>query len=203
MKRIVTVGVISGLLAGCSVFDRGPGPRTPTVGNRIGVLTTDTPIEVDAELAATPVTVPAPIPNTDWPQPGGNPAKSMTHVNLGANPTRLWSVSIGSGSTPAGRLASEPVVAGGRVYTIDTQAVVRAFDANTGSRVWEARVRGEQVSSRACSAAASASTTAGSMSPTAPAMPRLSMLPPASSCGWCVPAGRSAVRPPWRPAASM
>jgi outer membrane protein assembly factor BamB len=148
MKRIVTVGVISGLLAGCSVFDRGPGPRTPTVGNRIGVLTTDTPIEVDAELAATPVTVPAPIPNTDWPQPGGNPAKSMTHVNLGANPTRLWSVSIGSGSTPAGRLASEPVVAGGRVYTIDTQAVVRAFDANTGSRVWEARVRGEQVSSR-------------------------------------------------------
>jgi outer membrane protein assembly factor BamB len=38
-------------------------------------------------------------------------------------------------------------VAGGRIYTIDTRAMVRAFDANTGARVWEARVRGEQTSS--------------------------------------------------------
>jgi outer membrane protein assembly factor BamB len=67
----------------------------------------------------------------------------MTHVNLGATPVRQWSVSIGSGSTTSGRLASEPVVAGGRVYTIDTRAVVRAFDATTGGRVWEQRVRGD------------------------------------------------------------
>ena len=29
-----------------------------------------------------------PIVNADWPQPGGNPAKAMTHVNLGATPVR-------------------------------------------------------------------------------------------------------------------
>ena len=146
MKRIVTVGLMSSLLAGCGVFDRGSGPRTPTIGNRVAVLSTDSEIEVDAALAQTPVTVPAPVANAEWPQPGGNPAKSMTHVNLGTAPVRQWSVSIGSGSTPSGRLASEPVVAGGRVYTIDTQAVVRAFDANSGARVWEQRVRGEQTS---------------------------------------------------------
>ncbi len=146
MKPIVIVGLMSGLLAGCGVFERGSGPRTPTIGNRVAVLTSESPIEVDAELAQTPVTVPAPIANDDWPQPGGNPAKSMTHVNLGANPARQWTISIGSGSNPAARLAAEPVVGGGRVYTIDTRAMVRAFDAGTGAKIWEKRVRGEQTS---------------------------------------------------------
>jgi outer membrane protein assembly factor BamB len=71
----------------------------------------------------------------------------MVHVNLGPNPVRQWSVSIGSGSSQNGRLAAEPVVANGRVYTIDTRAVVRAFAAANGALVWEKQVRGEQASS--------------------------------------------------------
>jgi outer membrane protein assembly factor BamB len=147
MKRIVTAALGCSILAGCGAFGGGSGPRTPTVGNRQAVLTTETPIEVDAALAATPVTVPGPIANPDWPQPGGNPAHSMTHVNLSASPARQWSVSIGRGSGPRARLAAEPVVSGGRVYTIDTRSVVRAYDATTGARVWEREVRGEQATS--------------------------------------------------------
>jgi len=147
MKPIVIAGLLSGLLAGCGVLDRGPGRTTPTVGNRTAVLSTETPIEVDPALAATPVIVPAPVANADWPQPGGNPAKAMTHVNLGATPVRQWSVSIGTGSSSSARLAAEPVVAGGRVYTVDTRSIVRAFDANSGGRVWEKQVRGDQASS--------------------------------------------------------
>ncbi len=147
MKRIVIVGLMSGLIAGCGVFERGSGPRTPTIGNRVDVLGTEAAVEADPALAGTPVIVPGPIANADWPQPGGNPSKSMIHVAFGASPARLWSASIGSGSGPQARLAAEPVVAGGRVYTVDTRSVVRAFDANTGGRVWEAQVRGEQASS--------------------------------------------------------
>ena len=146
MKPIVIITVMSSLLAGCGILDRGSGPRTPTIGNRTAVLTTEAPLEVDAALAATPVTVPAPVANADWPQPGGNPAKAMVHVNLGPAPARQWNASIGYGSSPYARLAAEPVVAGGRVYTIDTRATVRAFDANTGARIWEKRVRGEDAS---------------------------------------------------------
>ena len=145
MKRIVTALLAGSLLAGCGVFGGGSGPRTPTIGNRVSVLTTtEAPLEVDASLAGTPVSVPAPVANAEWPQPGGNPSHSMAHVNFGASPVRQWSVSIGAGSGPQARLAAEPVVAGGRIYTIDTQARVRAFDANTGGRVWETQVRGEQ-----------------------------------------------------------
>jgi outer membrane protein assembly factor BamB len=146
MKRIVTAVVASSLLTGCGIFG-GSGPRTPTIGNRQAVLNTETPIAADPALAATPVTVPEPVANADWPQPGGNPAHSMTHVGFAASPTRRWSVSIGRGSGPRARLAAEPVVAGGRVYTIDTRSTVRAFDANTGARIWERDVRGEQATS--------------------------------------------------------
>jgi outer membrane protein assembly factor BamB len=144
MKRIVTAALATSLLSGCGIFGGGSGPRTPTIGNRQSVLTTETPIQVDAALAGTPVTIPGAVSNPEWPQPGGNPAHSMTHVALSPTPVRQWSVGIGRGSGPRGRLAAEPVVAGGRVYTIDTQSTVRAFDANSGAQVWERAVRGEQ-----------------------------------------------------------
>ena len=147
MKRIVTAAVASSLLAGCGIFGGGSGPRTPTVGNRQAVLNTETPIAADPALASTPVTVPDPVTNPEWPQPGGNPAHSMVHVGLSATPTRAWSVSIGRGSGPRGRLAAEPVVAGGRVYTIDTSSTVRAFDAGSGGLAWERQIRGEQATS--------------------------------------------------------
>ncbi|HYZ49095.1 MAG TPA: PQQ-binding-like beta-propeller repeat protein, partial [Sphingomonas sp.] len=42
-----------------------------------------------------------------------------------------------SGTSKQERLAAAPVVAGGRVFVIDTAARVRAFDAQTGRQVWE------------------------------------------------------------------
>ena len=143
MKRIVMMTLMSSLVAGCGALGGGRGPRTPTVGDRVPVLTTEQAIEVDPALAQTPIVLPAPVANTDWAQPGGNPAHAMVHVNLGPTPVKQWSVSIGTGSGPRARLAAEPVVANGRVYTIDTRATVRAFDANTGGQIWEAQARGE------------------------------------------------------------
>jgi outer membrane protein assembly factor BamB len=143
MKRLVLAIAAISLLGGCSVIRGNGPPTTPTVGQRIPVLGTDTTIEADPALADVPVTVPAPVINADWPQPGGNAAKSSIHVALADSPAQAWSVSIGNGDSQAGRLAAEPMVADGRVYTIDTQARVRAFDVNNGSLIWEHQVRGE------------------------------------------------------------
>ncbi len=143
MKRALFALAVVGLLSGCDLFDGSGRPKTPTVGTRIPVLATEQKIEVDPALAGVAVAVPAPVLNPDWPQPGGNPSKSMGHVALGDTLQQAWSVSIGSGSSNTGRLAAEPVVAGGRVYTIDTQARVRAFSTENGGLVWERQVRGE------------------------------------------------------------
>lgn len=147
MKRLITIAAMAGLLAGCGVLNRGRGPNTPTVGDRTPVLTTEAAVVADSTLAETPILLPGPVANVEWTQSGGNAAKSMSHVAFGTAPTRLWSASIGSGSGPRGRLASEPVVADGKVFTIDTNARVRAFNAQTGAQLWDVQVRGEQASS--------------------------------------------------------
>jgi outer membrane protein assembly factor BamB len=148
MKKLMLTVAMAALVAGCNPFDRGRGPTTPTYGARQPVLTAaEATLTADTALAAVPVVLPGPVQNMEWAQPGGNAAKSMVHVALGASPARLWSASIGSGSGPRGRLAAEPVVADGKVFTIDTQAVVRAFDATTGGQLWSAQVRGEQATS--------------------------------------------------------
>lgn len=148
MKRLIMVLAAASLVAGCSVFEGGSKrPTTPTVGQRIAVLSSDAGVEVDPGLADLPVTVPAPYVNTEWGQSGGNAAKSMGHVALPDALTQAWSVSIGSGSSRRARLVSEPAVGGGRVYTIDTQANVRAFDERNGGLVWNTQIRGEGVGS--------------------------------------------------------
>lgn len=143
MKRVWMALAVVGLLSGCGVFNGSERRNTPTVGTRIPVLATESQIAVDPSLDGLPVVIPAPAVNADWPQPGGNPAKSMGHVALGTDLQQAWSVSIGSGSSTRARLAAEPVVAGGRVYTIDTNARVRAFSTVNGGLLWERQVRGQ------------------------------------------------------------
>ena len=136
MKRVVFVLAAAGMLGGCGLFDGKGKPTTPTVGQRIPVLSSEAGLEVDPALASVAVAVPPASPNEGWPQPGGSASKSIGHVSLGATPARAWMANIGAGSDNRARLAAGPVIGDGRVYTIDTQANVRAFNATTGAPVW-------------------------------------------------------------------
>lgn len=149
MKRLVLALAAISLLGGCGVFGGRDRPTTPTVGQRVPVLARDSGVEVDPLLAGMPVTVPGPVLNPDWAQPGGNLSKTMVHVALGDNVNRAWSQSIGAGNSFRTRLVSEPMVADGRVYTIDTLARVRAFSADSGNQLWERQLRGENSPSEA------------------------------------------------------
>jgi outer membrane protein assembly factor BamB len=137
--------LLAGALAasGCGVFKRAE-PKTPVLGERVPVLTAEADVEVDPATAALPMSLPAPTVNTEWAQSGGNPAKSMGHPALGNHLGLAWSVSIGEGSSVRARLASPPVVAEGRVFTIDTTGTVRAFDAQTGAAAWATQFGADQ-----------------------------------------------------------
>jgi outer membrane protein assembly factor BamB len=135
IRKIVTLSLTASLLAGCGVLNRSR-PTTPTVGERIAVLSTDPDVVIDPNTAALPFGLPEAVANDSWSQPGATPSKSVGHLALGASPAQAWSVSIGQGSTLDARLAAAPVVANGTVYTIDTTATVRAFDAATGGQRW-------------------------------------------------------------------
>ena len=138
MMRIVIPICAALALSGCGLF-RGDGDATPTIGNRTPILVSENDVQADVQIATVPVVVPAPTVNAAWVQPGGSADKSLGHLALSSTPTRAWSVSIGDGGGSRARLAAAPVVSNGRVYTIDTEATVRAFDAQTGGEVWSTR----------------------------------------------------------------
>src|SRR3546814_20183191 len=110
----------------------------------------ETSIEVDPALADVAITLPPATANADWAQPGGNAAKSMGHVALGGSPARTWSVSIGQGSSKTARLAAAPVVANGKVFTIDSQATVRASSADNGGTLWQTQIGRASCRERVC-----------------------------------------------------
>ena len=138
MMRIVIPICVALALSGCGLF-RGDGDATPTIGNRTPILVSENDVEADPQIATVPVVVPAPTVNAGWLQPGGSASKSLGHLALGNMPVRAWSVSIGDGGGSRARLAAAPVVSNGRVFTIDTDATVRAFDTQTGGQIWSMR----------------------------------------------------------------
>lgn len=129
-------------LASCGIF-RGGGDKNKSklAGERLAVLTYEARTTADPDLAETAVALPPPVVNADWTQPGGSASKALGHLSLRENPSRAWSVSIGRGSDRGRRLTAGPVVTGGRVYTIDTESVVRAFSAANGGQLWSATLR--------------------------------------------------------------
>ena len=91
-----------------------------------------------AQLAAAtgPITLPPAISNVSWSQPGGTANNAPGHLALGAQVRRAWSTDVGNGSNARARLTSSPVVADGRVYTLDASARVTAVSASGGSIAW-------------------------------------------------------------------
>jgi len=122
--------------SGCSILKRGGKPKTPVIGERIAVLTSEGDVQVDPATAAIPMTLPDAVVNAEWTQSGGNAGKSMGHLALGSALTTAFTVQGGRGSTLTARLAAAPIVAGGHVYVIDTLGTVRAFDGRTGAQLW-------------------------------------------------------------------
>lgn len=131
------------LLGGCGIIGgKKGGPKTPVVGKRTSILTTEQGVEVDPTLAPVTVTLPDAVPNDEWSQPGGNQSKAMGNVALGASPSQAWTANI-AGSTPRARLASSPVISGGKLFVIDADARIIAMDAQTGARLWQTAMPAE------------------------------------------------------------
>jgi outer membrane protein assembly factor BamB len=82
------------------------------------------------------VSLPSPYENNAWPDAGGYPSHAMYHLALGDPIKRVWTANVGEGANDYGRVTAQPVVAGGRVYAMDSQDVVSAFDAQSGKRLW-------------------------------------------------------------------
>jgi len=134
--RILAVTTLGLVVSACGTWLGGNTETPPLPGKRISVLRHETALQPDPGMDASTIRLPAPSPTPNWPQSGGYANHAMYHVQAAAKLSPVWSQSIGSGTSSGERMTSPPIVADGRIFTIDTASDVTAFNAKTGRRLW-------------------------------------------------------------------
>ncbi len=138
IRLMTSVGLVA-LLAAC-------GPKEVILqGERFPVradLDASVPVEgqpaptapPDAENQSLPISL-GPQTGGDWTHRAGNARHLMPHAALSATPKLAWVANIGSGSSRKNRISAAPVVADGRVFTIDAGTAVTATSTG-GATLW-------------------------------------------------------------------
>ena len=151
VKRRVVVA-ISGLalvtaLAGCERELVLEGERFPVRAD----LEASIPVEgqpapvappLRPENRSEPISLPAAVANADWAQRAGGANHQQPHGALSAAPQRVWSVNVGAGNNRRNRVSAAPVVADGRIFTLDSASVVQATGTN-GGVLWTSNLTAE------------------------------------------------------------
>ncbi len=104
--------------------------------DRVAVLALDRTLEPDPAYVGLPVNIPPAFSNPDWTQPGGEADHTMHHLSAPESFSLAWDADIGEGGSRRSPLTAPPVVANGRVFTLDNVARVTAFAEDSGERVW-------------------------------------------------------------------
>ena len=60
----------------------------------------------------------------------------MYHLSLDSPLSPQWQTNIGEGSDDDKQLLAQPLVVGERIYTMDSQSLVTAFERSSGKQVW-------------------------------------------------------------------
>ncbi len=137
MRRLMMTGLCVLSLSGCSDYWFGEKEAPPLPGERISVLSHERALKPDPEIADTQILLPPPLPNADWPQAGGFASHAMHHIQISGNLNKVWRTSVGSASDDSERIVAQPIVADGMIFTVDSENMVSAFNAENGERIWE------------------------------------------------------------------
>ena len=153
MRRLAPRGIARGAallglclalgLGGCDtvsdIFE--DSEEAPLAGERLSVIFLEQQLKPDPGADLLTVRLPPPYVNADWPQAGGYPHHAMHHLDAADVLAEAWRVRIGRGTDGDGPALSPPVIAGGRVFTMDSRSLISALDATTGARLWTVDTR--------------------------------------------------------------
>ncbi|HTK35765.1 MAG TPA: PQQ-binding-like beta-propeller repeat protein [Caulobacteraceae bacterium] len=120
---------IPGLGGKASSKYQGPGARIP-------VLSETDALKPSAALKGVDFALPPAQPQADWPLPGGTPEQSVEHAVAGQNFSIAWRRKVGQGIARGHRVTATPVIAQGRIYTLDGAGLVSAHDERSGAEIW-------------------------------------------------------------------
>ncbi len=136
MRRIL-LGSLTALtmLGGCSLFG---DDEAILPGERIPVRQASDEKRVPPEIARDMAPLGPALTNADWTQPGAISTRAPGHLAGPSELREIWRADAGAGSDSSGRITSTPVVADGRVFTLDSEGSAAAFDAGSGREIWRA-----------------------------------------------------------------
>jgi len=136
VARAALVACAAALLASCDMADQwfGKRPDPPLPGERISVLDQASSLTPDAPDRK--VVLPRPDTVPDWPGAGGFPPHAMWHLAMGGTIQRVWTADVGEGGAKRRAFLTQPIVAGGRVFAMDAESNLSAFDLKNGARFW-------------------------------------------------------------------
>lgn len=132
------------LLGACSYFS-GEAEKAPLPGERISILDLESELKPNSDEQLS-IEIPPTLNNEDWPQSSGYPHHAMQNLAMGTGSKiePIWHASIGTGSTSRIPLNAEPIVAAGKVFSLDGKSKLRAFHNQTGKLLWEQNVKSEK-----------------------------------------------------------
>lgn len=111
-------------------------PDAPEEDDRISILALEEQLRADPRFAGAPIEIPPSYVNASWTQPGGEADHTLHHLSAPLELKKVWTADVGKASARRARLTSPPIVIDNRVYVIDAETSVTAFDAETGKSVW-------------------------------------------------------------------
>lgn len=79
--------------------------------------------------------LPAARVNADWTHRHGTPSHSISHPALNSNLTQIWSRPVGRAGVRRVRITADPVILGGRIFTLDAVGEIRAH-STSGALIW-------------------------------------------------------------------
>jgi outer membrane protein assembly factor BamB len=125
-------------LGACSMFGGGKSDKVSEEekASRISLSVVDQDLKPSADMASTTVVLSPVTPLDAWPQASAVASKVAPNVQAGADLKVAWRQTVGAGSDRRRRMIAAPVVAGGKIFTIDAHQKVSALDASSGKRVW-------------------------------------------------------------------
>lgn len=147
LAALLTLPGCSDMVAGMSlppmpkITDLNPWAEKeqPLPGKRIEIIQQEN-ITTNLSPADRPIALPPPRTNDSWSQPGGVPSNAPGHLALNGTVKVAWTADAGKGSSFYGKVTASPIVAEGKVFTLDAAGRVTAFNASTGAVVWTANL---------------------------------------------------------------
>lgn len=140
-------GIVLGLLGATALLSACAEPDEILPGQREDVRSVlQNDLDVTEQNAAfegnqtRSISLPAARANSEWTHSTGSPATRISHAALGSSLSLAWSADIGEGDSRKHRITADPVVAGGRVFTLDAQSIVSAT-STSGAPLWQVDLR--------------------------------------------------------------